>query len=172
MYKKIVLLIVLCFLAVMSCSSPSSPNVGNQDNNVDIGNGGDSGQTGGSTVTPPVLDEEAQKYGIDISQDDTEISKQIEEKLQAYYTEKSSYKVIFKGIPKNYMLKVNSSLAALTIKAAEKINADNIIIDVRNIDFQNGTITEGMFSSGGVSKKRVSFIFPVFRSHRYCTFFS
>lgn len=155
MYKKIVL-IMLCFLVVISCSSPSNP---------DSGNNGDSGQTGGSTVTPPdvtppVLDEEAQKYGIDISQDDTEISKQIEEKLQAYYNEKSSYKVIFIGIPKNYILKANSSLAALTIKAAEKIGADNIIIDTKNINFQNGTITDGMFSSGGISKKRVSFIFP------------
>ena len=28
MYKKIVLLLVLCFLVVMSCSSPSSPNSG------------------------------------------------------------------------------------------------------------------------------------------------
>ena len=155
MYKKIVLLL-LCFLFAVSCSSPSNPD------NV---NNGDSGQTGGSTVTPPdvtppVLDEEAQKYAIDISQDDAEISKQIEEKLQAYYTEKSSYKVIFKGVPKDYTLKANSSLAALTIKAAEKIGADNIKIEIKNIDFQNSTITEGMFSSGGISKKRLRFVFP------------
>ena len=165
MYKKIVL-IMLCFLAAISCSSPSSPNSGNQDNNIDIGNNGDSGQTGGGSavtppdVPPPVLDEEAQKYGIDISQDDAEISKQIEEKLQEYYKEKQSYKVIFIGVPKNYMLKVNSSLAALTIKAAEKINADNVIIDTKNIDFQNGAITELMFAAKGVSRKKVSFIFP------------
>ncbi|MEI0531995.1 leucine-rich repeat domain-containing protein [Brachyspira pilosicoli] len=151
MYKKIALITTLCFLVVISCSSPSSPT--NENNE-------DSGQTGGSTVTPPVLDEEAQKYGIDISQDDAEISKQIEAKLQEYYVEKSLYKVIFKGVPKNYMLKANSSLAALTIKAAEKINADNIIIDTKNINFQNSTITEGMFSSGGISKKRLSFVFP------------
>ncbi|WP_157146527.1 leucine-rich repeat domain-containing protein [Brachyspira pilosicoli] len=154
MYKKIVLL--LCFLFAVSCSSPSNPD------NV---NNGESGQTGGSTVTPPDvttpdLYEEVQKYGIDISQDDAEISRQIEEKLQEYYNEKGSYKVIFKGVPKNYMLKANSSLAALTIKAAEKINADNITIDTKNIDFQNSAITDGMFSSGGVSKKRISFIFP------------
>ena len=162
MYKKIVL-IILCFLVVISCSSPSSPNTnqgGNGDSTQTGDDTGNSGVTQPPDVTFPVLDPEVQNYGIDISQDDAEISKQIEEKLQAYYNEKQLYKVIFKGVPKNYMLKVNSSLAALTIKAAEKINADNIIIDVRNIDFQNGTITEGMFSSGGVSKKRVSFVFP------------
>lgn len=156
MYKKIVL-IMLCFLVAVSCSNPNSPNGGS---NVDIGNSGDSGNTGGSAVTPPALDEESQKYGVDISQDDAEISKQIEEKLQEYYNEKSLYKVIFKGIPKNYMLKANSSLATLTIKAAEKIGADNITIDAKNIDFQNGAITEVMFAGGGVSKKILSFILP------------
>ncbi|WP_157150826.1 leucine-rich repeat domain-containing protein [Brachyspira sp. SAP_772] len=158
MYKKIVL-IMLCFLVAISCSSPSSPN---SSNNGNIGNNGDTGNSGETQtpVIPPTLDEETQKYGIDISQDDAEISKQIEEKLQEYYNEKASYKVIFKGVPKNYMLKANSSLAALTINAAEKINADNITIDTKNIDFQNGAITELMFASGGVSKKRLSFIFP------------
>ena len=46
MYKKIVLLIVLCFLVVISCSSPSSPNIGSDG---DIVNGGGSGETGGGS---------------------------------------------------------------------------------------------------------------------------
>lgn len=161
MYKKIVL-IILCLLVAISCSSPSSPT---NENNGDIGNSGDSGQTGGSAVTPPdvtppTLDEEAKKYGIDISQDDAEISKQIEEKLQAYYTEKSSYKIIFIGKPKSKYSQ-QTSLAYMVLDKANKISANNITVDISNIDFQNANIPTSMFTGNPNNSKTVlNFIFP------------
>ncbi|MBW5396425.1 leucine-rich repeat domain-containing protein [Brachyspira pilosicoli] len=181
MYKKIVLL--LCFLIAISCSSPSSPNSGSDGDIVNgggsgsdggnSGSGGDSGNTGdgGSTDIPwteiapplPVLDEEAIKYGIDISQEDTEISKQIEEKLQAYYSDKQSYKVIFTGTPKaEYMQK--NSLTKLVIEVAErlyKFKSINIEIDISNIYFNERKIKYKMFQGySGSGYYTITFKFP------------
>ena len=75
MYKKIVLL--LCFLAVISCSNPTSPEK-QEDNNQNI--------------IPPATEEELIKYSVDISQDDTVITKQIEENLKLYFEEKGYIK--------------------------------------------------------------------------------
>lgn len=87
MYKKN-LLIIFSFLFVIACSNPNSPNT-NQT--------GDTNKV--ETVTPPG---ELEKYGIDISQDDDVIASQLESNLKLYFDEKGSYKVILKGIPKDY----------------------------------------------------------------------
>ena len=154
MYKKIVLLVVLCFLFTISCSSPSNPDNGNQGNNGD----------GGST-TPTEEELLVEKYGIDIGQADAEISKQIEANLKAYYAEKKSYRVIFTGTPKDsYSQNGNKSLYALTLKAASKINTTmNIELDIKNINFQDGSVKTGMFSGEAVKNSEnivISFTFP------------
>lgn len=159
MYKKI-LLMILCFLAAMACSSPSNPD---NTNNGDIVNGGGSGNTGdggstgdgGNTDIPwteiapplPVLDEEAIKYGIDISQDDTLIKEQIKTKLQAYYNDKKLYKVIFTGMPKAEYTQLNS-LARLVIDVAYDLyqyKNINIEIDISKIYFNERKIKSSMF---------------------------
>ncbi|WP_297286450.1 leucine-rich repeat domain-containing protein [uncultured Brachyspira sp.] len=154
MYKKIILLI-LCLIFVISCSSPSNPDNGNQGNNGD----------GGSTpppITTPTEEELIAKYGIDIGQADAEISKQIEANLKAYYTEMGSYRVIFTGTTANYG--DHESLYALTLKAALKVSSSmNIELDIKNINFQDGSVKTGMFSGEVVDNSQnivISFAFP------------
>ena len=88
MFKNIIL---LCFL--VSCSNPTSPEK-QEDNNQNI--------------IPPATEEEIRKYGVDISQDDTAITKQIEENLKLYFKEKGIYKVILKGTAKSSYSQDNS----------------------------------------------------------------
>lgn len=148
MHKKIILLI-LSLIFIISCSSPSNPDNGNEGNN------------GGSTVPPPTgptEEELIKKYGIDIGQEDTVISQKIEENLKAYYTEMGSYRVILTGIPKDY--NTDKRLSTLILEAAEKNNINNIDVDIRNIDFQNGTINEYMFGLEPNETIFLNFIFP------------
>ncbi|MBW5378512.1 leucine-rich repeat domain-containing protein [Brachyspira pilosicoli] len=152
MHKKIILLI-LSLIFIISCSSPSNPDNSNEGNN------------GGSTVPPPTGPTEEEliaKYGIDIGQEDTVISQKIEENLKAYYTEMGSYRVIFTGTTANYG--DHESLYTLTLKAASKINTTmNIELDIRNIDFQDGSVKTGMFSGEAVENSQnivISFTFP------------
>lgn len=72
---KNIISIVLCFL--VSCSNPTSPEK-QEDNNQNI--------------IPPATEEEIKKYGVDISKDDTAITKQIEENLKLYFKEKAYIK--------------------------------------------------------------------------------
>ena len=60
-------------------------------------------------VISPLESEEIliEKYGIDISQKDIEIRKQIEQKLKAYFQEKGSYKVILTGTHKLILENLN-----------------------------------------------------------------
>lgn len=143
MYKKIILLI-LCLIFVISCSSPSNPD-------------------GGST-TPTEEELLVEKYGIDISQEDSVISQQIEKNLKDYFTEKGSYRVILTGIPKDYTQAANESLYTLILKAASKINTTmNVEIDLKNINFQDSSIKTGMFSGDIVDNSEnivISFVFP------------
>ena len=177
MCKKIVLLVVLCFLVVMSCSSPSSPNSGS---NGDIVNGGGSGETGGGSgsggdsgntgdggntggidvpwtdieepLMPPVpiLDAEAMQYGIDISQDDAKIKEEIKTKLKKY--ESGKYKVIFIGTPKKEYAQRNSLtyMVLEVIKNMDNLYYTEITIDVSKVYFNERKIKSGMFQ-GGVS---------------------
>ncbi|WP_431603615.1 leucine-rich repeat domain-containing protein [Brachyspira pilosicoli] len=146
-------MLILSLIFIISCSSPSNPDNGNEGNN------------GGSTVPPPTgptEEELIKKYGIDIGQEDTVISQKIEENLKAYYTEMGSYRVIFTGTPKDYG--TFESLYTLTLKAASKINTTmNIELDIRNIDFQDGSVKTGMFSGEAVENSQnivISFTFP------------
>ena len=177
MYKKIVLLLVLCFLVVISCSSPSSPNSGSDGDIVngggsgetgggsgsggDSGNTGDGGNTGGIDVPwtdieeplmppVPILDAEAMQYGIDISQEDSVIKEQIKTKLKNYGTGK--YKVIFIGTPKKEYAQRNSLtyMVLEVIKNMDNLYYTEITIDVSKIYFNERKIKSGMFQ-GGVS---------------------
>ncbi|WIH89160.1 leucine-rich repeat domain-containing protein [Brachyspira pilosicoli] len=73
-----------------------------------------------------------------------------------------SYRVIFTGTPKDYG--TFESLYTLTLKAASKINTTmNIELDIRNIDFQDGSVKTGMFSGEAVENSQnivISFTFP------------
>lgn len=145
---KNILLILLSVLVFVSCSaeiiSPSS--------NSSI-NGG-----GGGIV--PTEEELIAKYGIDIGLEDSIISRKIEENLKSYYEEMGSYRVIFTGTPKDYMGGAES-ISILIVKSAVKINnAKNIDVDIRNIDFKNGSINEMMFSGETISDDIIlNFIF-------------
>lgn len=145
-------MLILCLIFVISCSSPSNPN---NDNNED----------GGSTpppITTPTEEELIAKYGIDIGQADAEINKQIEANLKSYYTEMGSYRVIFTGTTANYG--DHESLYALTLKAALKVSSSmNIELDIKNINFQDGSVKTGMFSGEVVDNSQnivISFAFP------------
>ncbi|WP_300757023.1 leucine-rich repeat domain-containing protein [uncultured Brachyspira sp.] len=159
MIKKI-LLILLSALVFVSCSaeiiSPSS--------NSSISGGGND-QSGGGTVKPPTVSTEEQlieKYGIDIGLEDAVISQKIEENLKAYYEEMGAYRLIFIGVPKDYTQSTSESLSILIVKSAMKINnAKNIDVDIRNIDFKNGSINEMMFSGETISDDIIlNFILP------------
>ena len=105
------------------------------------------------------------KYCIDISQKDIEISKQLEQNLKAYFQEKGSYRVIFTGTPKDYgdQQSGNKSLYLLTLEAASKLNITmNIELDLKNINFQDGSIKAFMFYSFDDKYKNIliSFAFP------------
>ncbi|WP_297244984.1 leucine-rich repeat domain-containing protein [uncultured Brachyspira sp.] len=117
-----------------------------------------------SGVTPPTVDKEEEelikKYGIDISQEDAVISQQIEQNLKAYFAEKNSYRVILTGTPKDGA----ESLYALTLKAALKVSSSmNIELDIKNINFQDGSVKTGMFSGEVIENSEnivISFAFP------------
>ena len=133
--------------------------------------GGDGGNEGGGTEIPgipwteiqpplPVLDDEAIKYGIDISQEDNVIKEQIKIKLKEYRNDKGQYKVIFTGKPKDDYL-VSASLTKLTLEVAKDLSISDAIIDVSKVYFNERKIKSRMFR-GGVSLGyfNLSFILP------------
>ena len=108
----------------------------------------------------PVLDDEAIKYGIDISQEDNVIKEQIKIKLKEYRNDKGQYKVIFTGKPKDDYL-VSASLTKLTLEVAKDLSISDAIIDVSKVYFNERKIKSRMFR-GGVSLGyfNLSFILP------------
>ena len=153
MIKKILFVLVLVLVFVSCSNNITSPDSSNNGNN--------------SGVTPPTVDKEEEelikKYGIDISQEDAVISQKIEENLKAYFAEKNSYRVILTGTPKDYTQNANESLYTLILKAALKVNTVmNIELDLKNINFQDGSIKTGMFSGEPNDNKNIviSFQFP------------
>ena len=108
----------------------------------------------------PVLDDDAIKYGIDISQEDNLIKEQIKIKLKEYRNDKGQYKVIFTGKPKDDYL-VSASLTKLTLEVARDLSISEAIIDVSNVYFNERKIKSRMFR-GGVSLGyfNLSFILP------------
>ena len=146
---KNIISIVLCFLVIISCSNPISAenNKQEEDNNQNI--------------IPPATEEELIKYGVDISQDDTDIIKQIEENLKLYFEEKGIYKVILKGTAKSSYSQSNS-LSFLIYTAAKNLLVNNIIIDISGINFNDSSIKSYMFAEGIGSQEDVifTFVFP------------
>lgn len=148
MFKNIIL-IVLSFLVIISCSNPISAenNKQQEDNNQN------------TTTIPPVTEEELKKYGVDISQDDSIIIKQIEENLKSYFQEKGIYKVILKGTPKSSYSE-ETSLSFLIYTAAKNLLVNNIIIDISGINYDS--IKSYMFAEGINNQEDVifTFVFP------------
>ncbi|WP_346426121.1 leucine-rich repeat protein [Brachyspira sp. G79] len=153
MIKKI-LFILLSALVFVSCSAKIISPSGNSSIESE---GND--QSGGGTL--PTEEELIAKYAIDIGLEDTEISQKIEENLKAYYEEMGTYRVIFTGIPKDYMGGAES-LSSLVYEAAKKAAADKVDVDIRNIDFKDGAIESYMFAEGLDSQAPfvLNFIFP------------
>ena len=159
MIKKILLVFVLVLVFVSCSNKTTSPDSSN--------NGDNSGVTDPTTPPTDPTEEELliKKYGIDISQKDIEISKQLEQNLKAYFQEKGSYRVIFTGTPKDYgdQQSGNKSLYLLTLEAASKLNITmNIELDLKNINFQDGAVKAFMFYSFDDKYKNIliSFAFP------------
>ena len=146
MYKKIILIITLCFLAVISCSNPTSPEK-QEDNNQNI--------------IPPATEEELRIYGVDISQNDDVIMNKIETNLKSYFKEKGVYKVILKGKAKTSYSQ-ETSLSFLIYTVAKKLYLNNIIVDISGIDFNGNSIESYMFAEGIGSQEDVifTFVFP------------
>lgn len=146
---KNIISIVLCFLVIISCSNPISAenNKQEEDNNQNI--------------IPPATEEELIKYGVDISQDDAAITKQIEENLKLYFEEKGIYKVILKGTAKSSYSQSNS-LSFLIYTAAKNLLVNNIIIDISGINFNDSSIKSYMFAEGMNTQEDVifTFVFP------------
>lgn len=146
---KNIISIVLCFLVIISCSNPISAenNKQEEDNNQNI--------------IPPATEEELIKYGVDISQDDTDIIKQIEENLKLYFEEKGIYKVILKGTAKSSYSQ-DTSLSFLIYTAAKNLLVNNIIIDISGINFNDSSIKSYMFAEGMNTQEDVifTFVFP------------
>mgnify|MGYP004480832587 CR=1 FL=1 len=116
--KKVIFIILIVAL-LLSCKSQST----SPDNNTSDGGAISGGENNNNTETPelPTIDEEAEKYGIDI---DTATAETIREALEKYYKDKGEYKVIFTGTStKNY--DKSSSLGGI-INEIRDIN--NIIV--------------------------------------------
>ena len=144
---KNIILILLCFL--VSCSNPTSPEKQEDNNNEN------------TTTIPPATEEEIKKYGVDISQDDAAITKQIEENLKLYFQEKGIYKVILKGTAKSSYSQ-DTSLSFLVYTAAKNLLVNNIIVDISGIDYNDSSIKSYMFAEGFGSQEDVifTFVFP------------
>ncbi|MEI0559587.1 leucine-rich repeat domain-containing protein [Brachyspira intermedia] len=92
-------------------------------------------------VTAPEL------YSIDVSLPYEELKQEIKEKLKFYFEKEGSYKVILTGTPPIKYDRANSVAEALKYALIEMGLKDiTIDIDLRYINFINGTLTERMFS--------------------------
>ncbi|MEI0797472.1 leucine-rich repeat domain-containing protein [Brachyspira intermedia] len=118
-------------------------------------------------ATAPLESEEVlvEKYGIDISQKDIEIRKQIEQKLKAYFEEKGSYALIFTGTPQENYDPDKNVLGRAIAFSVDELGLKNVTIDIdlRNINFINGTIVEDIFSFAIISNPGsvfFNYIFP------------
>lgn len=152
MFKKILLIFISVFI-LLSCSA----EVVSPDKN----DSGNSSPVNPPVIVPqPILDAEAMKYGIDISQDDNTIKQQIEIKLKEYNKDKGEYRVIFIGKPKDNYSYLNS-LAALTLEASKNLYARKIIIDISKTYFYDRSIKYKMFEGRNAGNyAKLNFIFP------------
>ena len=113
-----------------------------------------------ASVISPILDAEAIKYGIDISQEDNLIKEQIKTKLKEYKQAYGKNKVIFIGTPKADYL-VSASLTKLTLEAAKELYIQNVTIDISKVYFNERKIKSSMCRGGVyVGYFELSFILP------------
>ena len=86
-------------------------------------------------------------YGIDVSLPYEELKQEIKENLKFYFEKEGSYKVILTGTPSIKYNRTNSVAEALKYALIEMDIKDiTIDIDIRYINYINGTLTERMFS--------------------------
>ena len=86
-------------------------------------------------------------YGIDVSLPYEELKQEIKEKLKLYFEKEGSYRVILTGTTREYYY-VNDSVEIALKNALMEMYLKNITIDVdlRYINFINGTLPGDMFS--------------------------
>ena len=86
-------------------------------------------------------------YSIDVSLPYEELKQEIKENLKFYFEKEGSYKVILTGTPSIKYNRTNSVAEALKYALIEMDIKDiTIDIDIRYINYINGTLTERMFS--------------------------
>ena len=133
MIKKSLLILASLFILL-----PCANNITSSNNN-------------GDEVWHPLTEEE--KYGIDVSLPYEELKQEIKEKLKAYFEETGSYRIILTGTPKEYIFSLSDDYAdtvGVALKnALAEMDIKNITIDVdlRYINFINGTLPEYMFNA-------------------------
>ena len=108
-----------------------------------------------------------EEYGIDVSLPYEELKQKIKEKLKAYFEKEGSYRIIFTGIPREYNNLKKDTLEIALLNALIEMDLKNITIDVdlRYINFINGTLPRNMFGSSNGEKYDYlsvfyNFIFP------------
>ena len=142
------LLILLSLFILLSCAN----NITSSNNN-------------GDEVWHPLTEEE--KYGIDVSLPYEELKQKIKEKLKAYFEKEGSYRIIFTGIPREYNNLKEDTVEIALLNALIEMDLKNITIDLdlRYINFINGTLPRNMFGSSNGEKYDYlsvfyNFIFP------------
>ncbi|AEM22354.1 hypothetical protein Bint_1738 [Brachyspira intermedia PWS/A] len=102
-------------------------------------------------------------YSIDVSLPYEELKQEIKENLKFYFEKEGSYKVVLTGTPSIKYDRTNSVAEALKNALIEMDIKDiTIDIDIRYINYINGTLTERMFSPeiGNYISVFYNFIFP------------
>ena len=106
-------------------------------------------------------------YGIDVSLPYEELKQEIKEKLKFYFGVKGSYRIILSGTPREYSRHNDDTVGLALLNALAEMDIKNITIDVdlRYINFINGTLPENMFYAYDPEKNNYfspfyNFIFP------------
>ena len=94
-------------------------------------------------VTAPNLE----LYGIDVSLPYEELKQKIKEKLKLYFEKEGSYRIILSGTPREYDHLKDDTVGLALLNAIIEMDIKNITIDVdlRYINFINGTLPHDMF---------------------------
>lgn len=146
MLKKFLFIFsIFSILMTASCSSSATNPSADSTETID-------------PLGPPVLSEEAKKYGIDISKDSDSIYNDIRTKLTAYYKDHGTYKSIFIGKPRDTYANIES-LADMLYNYSSYDRPKEITVDMRYIYFYDNTVKDSMFESS-YRPIKLNFIFP------------
>ncbi|MEI0698304.1 leucine-rich repeat domain-containing protein [Brachyspira intermedia] len=106
-------------------------------------------------------------YSIDVSLPYEELKQEIKEKLKFYFGVKGSYRIILSGTPREYSRHNDDTVGLALLNALAEMDIKNITIDVdlRYINYINGTLPENMFYAYDPEKNNYfspfyNFIFP------------